>query len=53
MDRYISILNFYIMNAEKLIVNLKTSAKPLQNLNYYNYIIRRVLINEATKKFNI
>ena len=66
IDRHISMLDFYITNSEGSIVDLKNSANlffafkikscltcrgPLQNLNRYSRIVRRALIDEATKKF--
>jgi hypothetical protein len=66
IDRHISISDFYTINSKGLIMDLKNSAKlfsvsgiksyltchgSLQNLNRYSYIIRRALIDEATKKF--
>ena len=66
MDGHMSMLDFYIMNAEGLIVDLKNSTESfsvseikscpicwssLRNLNCYSYIVRQALIDEATKKF--
>ncbi|OCL12491.1 hypothetical protein AOQ84DRAFT_419589, partial [Glonium stellatum] len=66
MDGHMSMLDFYAKNAEGLIVDLKNSAEPfsasgmkscptcrgpLRNLNRYSRIVRRALIDEATKKF--
>ncbi|PQE06276.1 NFX1-type zinc finger-containing 1 protein [Rutstroemia sp. NJR-2017a BBW] len=66
MDGHMSILDFYIMNDEGSIIGLKNSAEPfsasgmkscptcrspLRNLNRYNRIVRRGLIDESTKKF--
>jgi hypothetical protein len=68
IDRYISISDFYTINDEGLIIDLKNSAELfsasrikscltcyslLRNLNCYSRIVRRVLINKATKKFII
>ena len=65
MDKYISISDFYIVNGEGSIVDLKNSAEPfsasgmkscptcrgpLRNLNRYSRIVRRAIIDEATKK---
>jgi hypothetical protein len=58
--------DFYSTNGEGSIVDLKNSAEPfsasgmkscltcrgpLRNLNRYSRIVRRALIDEATKKF--
>jgi hypothetical protein len=58
--------DFYTINGEGSIVDLKNSAElfsvsgmksclscrgPLRNLNRYSRIVRRALIDEATKKF--
>ncbi|TEY28370.1 hypothetical protein BOTCAL_1025g00010 [Botryotinia calthae] len=66
MDGHMSMSDFYIMNGEGSIVDLKNSAEPfsdsgmktcptcrgpLRNLNRYSRIVRRALIDEATKKF--
>ena len=66
MDGHMSMSDFYTMNAEGSIVDLKNSAEPfsasgikscptcrgpLRNLNRYSRIVRRALIDEATKKF--
>ena len=66
MDGHLSMSDFYIMNGEGSIVDLKNSAEPfsvsgmkscptcrgpLRNLNRYSRIVRRALIDEATKKF--
>ncbi|KAF7957199.1 hypothetical protein EAE96_002790 [Botrytis aclada] len=66
MDGHMSMSDFYTMNGEGSIVDLKNSAEPfsasgmkscptcrgpLRNLNRYNRIVRRALIDEATKKF--
>ncbi|KAI9743633.1 MAG: hypothetical protein M1818_002949 [Claussenomyces sp. TS43310] len=66
MDRHMSMSDFYDMNDEGSIVDLKNSAEPfsasgmkscptcrapLRNLNRYSRIVRRALIDEATKKF--
>jgi len=66
MNEYINILNFYIINAERLIMNLKNSVKSffasgikscltcrdfLRNLNRYSRIVRRTLIDKTIKKF--
>jgi len=66
MDGHMSISDFYIMNSEGSIVDLKNSAepfsasrmkscptcrRPLRNINRYSRIVRRALIDEATKKF--
>ncbi|KAL9119512.1 MAG: hypothetical protein Q9187_003935 [Circinaria calcarea] len=66
MDGHMSMSDFYIMNTEGSIVDLKNSAEPfsasgmkscptcrgpLRNLNRYSHIVRRALIDEATKKF--
>ena len=68
MDGHMSMSNFYTMNGEGTIVGLKNSAEPfsasgmkncptcrspLRNLNRYSRIVRRALIDEATKKFII
>jgi hypothetical protein len=68
MDGHMSMSDFYIMNEEGSILGLKNSAEPfsasemkscptcrgpLRNLNRYSRIIRRALIDEATKKFII
>lgn len=66
MDGHMSMSDFYIMDGEGSIVGLKNSAEPfsasgmkscptcrgpLRNLNRYSRIVRRALIDEATKKF--
>lgn len=66
MDGHMSMSNFYTTNDEGSIVDLKNSAEPfsasgmkscptcrgpLRNLNRYSRIVRRALIDEATKKF--
>lgn len=66
MDGHMSMADFYTMNSEGSIVDLKNSAEPfsasgmkscptcrgpLRNLNRYSRIVRRALIDEATKKF--
>ena len=66
INKYISILDFYIINNKGLIVDVKNSIKlfsisgiksyltyrdSLRNLNRYNRIIRRALIDKAIKKF--
>ena len=66
MDGHMSMSDFYTTNGEGLIVDLKNSAEPfsasgmkscptcrgpLRNLNRYSRIVRRALIDEATKKF--
>jgi hypothetical protein len=66
MDGHMSMSDFYTTNAEGSIVGLKNSAEPfsasgmkscptcrgpLRNLNRYSRIVRRALIDEATKKF--
>ena len=66
MDGHMSMSDFYTMNAQGSIVGLKNSAEPfsasgmkscptcrgpLRNLNRYSRIVRRALIDEATKKF--
>lgn len=66
MDGHMSMSDFYITNDEGAIVDLKNSAEPfsasgmkscptcrgpLRNLNRYSRIVRRALIDEATKKF--
>jgi hypothetical protein len=66
MDGHMSMSDFYTMNGEGSIVDLKNSAEPfsasgmkscptchghLRNLNHYSCIVRRALIDEATKKF--
>jgi hypothetical protein len=66
MDGHMSMSDFYISNVEGSIVALKNSAEPfsasgmkscptcrapLRNLNRYGRIVRRALIDEATKKF--
>ena len=68
MDGYIGMSDFYIIDAEGSIMGLKNSAElffasrmkscptcrgPLRTLNWYSRIVRRALINEATKKFII
>jgi len=65
MDEYISILNFYIINIERLIMNLKNSAKLffisrikscltcrsfLRNLNRYNCIFVRFIARLGREK---
>ncbi|KAF1994313.1 P-loop containing nucleoside triphosphate hydrolase protein [Amniculicola lignicola CBS 123094] len=66
MDGHMSMSDFYVSNVEGSIVALKNSSKPfsafgmkscptcrapLRNLNRYSRIVRRALIDEATKKF--
>lgn len=66
MDGHMSMSNIYTVDAKGLIVGLKNSAEPfsasemkkcptcrgpLRNLNRYSRIVRRALIDEATKKF--
>jgi hypothetical protein len=66
MDGHMSMSDFYTINGEGSIVDLKNSAEPfsasgmkscptcrgpLRNLNRYSRIVRRALIDEATKKF--
>ena len=66
MDGHMSMSDFYTMDGEGSIVGLKNSAEPfsasgmkscptcrgpLRNLNRYSRIVRRALIDEATKKF--
>lgn len=66
MNRHMSILDFYIINDKESMTNLKNNAKLfstskrkscsicrdlLQNLNCYNRIVCRALIDEAPKKF--
>lgn len=66
MDGHMSMSDFYTTNGEGSIVDLKNSAEPfsatgmkscptcrgpLRNLNRYSRIVRRALIDEATKKF--
>jgi hypothetical protein len=66
MDGHMSMSDFYTMDGEGAIVGLKNSAEPfsasgmkscltcrgpLRNLNRYSRIVRRALIDEATKKF--
>ena len=66
MDGHMTMSDFYTTNGEGLIADLKNSAKPfsasglkscptcggpLRNLNRYSRIVRRALIDEATKKF--
>jgi hypothetical protein len=66
MDGHMGMSDFYTMNGEGSIVDLKNSAEPfsasgmkscptcrgpLRNLNRYSRIVRRALIDEATKKF--
>lgn len=66
MDGHMAMSDFYTMNSDNLIVDLKNSAEPfsasgmkscptcrspLRNLNRYSRIVRRALIDEATKKF--
>ncbi|TGO63802.1 hypothetical protein BELL_1063g00010 [Botrytis elliptica] len=66
MDGHMSMSDFYTMNGEGSIVDLKNSAEPfsasgmkscptcrgpLRNINRYSRIVRRALIDEATKKF--
>jgi len=68
INEYINILNFYTINAERLIINLKNSVKlffisgiknyliyrgPLRNLNYYNRIFVRFVIRLNRKKNEI
>ena len=66
MDGHMSMSDFYVINGEGSIVDVKNSAEPvsasgmkscptcrgpLRNLNRYSRIVRRALIDEATKKF--
>ena len=66
MDGHMSISEFYTLNGEGSIIGLKDSAKPfstdgikrcptcrgpLRNINRYSRIVRRAMIDEATKKF--
>ena len=66
MDGHMSMSDFYTTDGEGSIVDLKNSAEPfsasgvkscptcrgpLRNLNRYSRIVRRALIDEATKKF--
>jgi hypothetical protein len=66
MDGHMSLSDFYTMDGEGSIVGLKNSAEPfsasgmkscptcrgsLRSLNRYSRIVRRALIDEATKKF--
>lgn len=66
MDGHMNMSDFYIMDDEGSISDLKNSAEPfsasemkscptcrgpLQNLNRYGRIVRRAFIDEATKKF--
>jgi hypothetical protein len=66
MDRRMSMLDYYAINDEGSIVGLRKSVKPfstsrmkncptccgpLRNVNRYSCIVRRVLLDEATKKF--
>ncbi len=66
MDGHMSMSDFYIINGEGSIVDVKNSAEPfsasgmkscptcrgpLRNINRYSRIVRRALIDEATKKF--
>ena len=66
MDGHMSMSDFYTTNTDGSIVGLKNSAEPfsasgmkscptcrgpLRNLNRYSRIVRRALIDEATKKF--
>jgi hypothetical protein len=66
MDGHMSMSDFYSMSEEGSITDLKNSAEPfsasgmkscptcrgpLRNLNRYSRIVRRALIDEATKKF--
>jgi hypothetical protein len=66
MDGHMNMSDFYTTNDEGSIVDLKNSAepfsasgmkscptcrRPLRNLNRYSRIVRRALIDEATKKF--
>ncbi|KAF2128236.1 P-loop containing nucleoside triphosphate hydrolase protein [Dothidotthia symphoricarpi CBS 119687] len=66
MDGHMSMSDFYTQDSEGSIVGLKHSAEPfsasemkkcptcrgpLRNLNRYSRIVRRALIDEATKKF--
>lgn len=66
MDGHMSMSDFYNMDAEGSIVSLKNSSEPfsasgmkscpicrgpLRTLNRYSRIVRRALIDEATKKF--
>ena len=68
MDGHMSMSDFYISNAEGAIIALKNNAEPfsasgmkscptcrapLRTLNRYGRIVRRALIDEATKKFII
>ena len=66
MDGHMSMSDFYTTNGEGSIVDLKNSAEPfsasgmkscptcrgpIRNINRYSRIVRRALIDEATKKF--
>jgi hypothetical protein len=66
MDGHMNMSDFYTMNDEGSMAGLKNSAEPfsasgmkscptcrgpLRNLNRYSRIVRRALIDEATKKF--
>lgn len=66
INRYISILDFYIINNKELIVDVKNSVElfsvskiksyltyrdSLRNLNRYNDIVYRALIDKIIKKF--
>ncbi len=66
MDGHMSMADFYTTNDTGTIVGLKTSSEPfsassikncptcrgpLHNLNRYSRIVRRAMIDEATKKF--
>ncbi|WPG98204.1 Hypothetical protein R9X50_00099100 [Acrodontium crateriforme] len=66
MDGHMSMSDFYTTNGEGSIVELKNSAEPfsasgmkscptcrgpLRSINRYSRIVRRALIDEATKKF--
>ena len=66
IDGHMSMSDFYTMNNKGSIVDLKNSAEPfsasemkscptcrgpLRNLNRYSRIVRRALIDKATKKF--
>lgn len=66
MDGHMSMSDFYTMNEEGAILDLKNGAEPfsalgmkscptcrspLRNVNRYGRIVRRALIDESTKKF--
>jgi len=68
MNEYINISNFYIINAERLIINLKNNIKSffiseikncliyrsfLRNFNYYNYIFVRFVARLNREKNEI